>query len=577
VLVTNTDPMQDANRHMHRSFISIGIVSLFVNLLMLSGPLYMLQVYDRVLSSQSEQTLVALTILVIGLYGVMAALEAIRSGMMARVAGVFECTLTNPVFHTNARLAIYSDDSKERPDPVRDLDQCRSFLSGSGPLAMFDLPWLPVYLAIVFLIHPYLGILATIGAVLLVVMMLIINKLSQKPVYEGASAISHRSAMATAVRANPGAALGMGMTANLARRWEKATVGLLSAQTRAADISGTFKAITKSSRLFLQSAVLGLGAYLALQDQISAGMMLAASIISARALAPVEQVIGSWRSLIAARQAKTRLTAALELTKIKPISAKLPLPKRTLTVEGLCSGPRRANVVLRGVSFELHAGDGLGVIGGSGSGKTSLGRALLGIWPVLAGTVRLDGASIDQWTPEALGGAVGFLPQEAGLFDGTIAQNIARFDSDATTDAVIHAAKQAGVHELVTAMPDGYATQIGEGHLQLSAGQRQRIGLARALFGEPFLVILDEPNANLDADGDAFLSRAISNVRNRGGIVIVIAHRPSASAIASVDQLLVIRDGRQIEYGPKQSVLKSMTKNSSQIQSAAGLKVAHRA
>jgi PrtD family type I secretion system ABC transporter len=560
---------------MRRSLISIGVVSLFVNLLMLTGPLYMLQVYDRVLSSQSKQTLLALSILVIGLYAVMAVLESIRSGMMARIAGVFESILTTPVFHTNARLAIYADNATERPDPVRDLDQCRNFLSGAGPLALFDLPWLPVYLAIVYLIHPYLGFLATMGAALLIVMMLINNALSQKPVRQGASAISTRSSMAEAARGNPGATLGMGMTANLAHRWEKATTGLLTAQTRAADITGTFKAMTKSSRLLLQSGVLGLGAYLALQDQISAGMMLAASIISARALAPVEQMIGSWRSLVAAQQAKARLTAALELTALPPVGTRLPLPHQSLTVEGLCSGPGRANVVLRGVSFTLHAGDGLGVIGTSGSGKTTLSRALLGIWPVLAGSVRLDGASIDQWDPEMLGRSVGFLPQEAGLFDGTVAQNIARFNPDATAEGVVHAARLAGVHELITALPDGYSTQLGEGQLQLSAGQRQRVGLARALYGDPFLVILDEPNANLDADGDVLLSHAISNVRSRGGIVIVIAHRPSA--IASVDQLLVIRDGWQVEFGPKQSVLESMTRNSNQIQSAAGLKVAHHA
>lgn len=573
--VTTVNPMHTAVWQMRRSFISIGVVSLFVNLLMLSGPIYMLQVYDRVLSSQSEQTLVALTVLVVGLYAVMAALESIRSAMMARVAGVFESTLTLPVFHANARLAMYNTGDAERPDPVRDLDQCRSFLSGAGPLAMFDLPWLPVYLMIVYLIHPYLGVLATLGAMLLVIMMLINNAMSHQFVRQGAAAMSQRSSMASAARGNPGATLGMGMIGNLAHRWQKTTAGLLTPQTQATDIAGTFKAISKSSRLFLQSAVLGLGAFLALQDQISPGMMLAASIIAARALAPVEQIIGSWRGLVAACQAKSRLAAALKLTATTPVETPLPLPSRTLQVDGLVSGPDRANPVLRGVSFELCAGDGLGVIGNSGSGKTTLSRALLGIWPVLAGSVKLDGALPDQWAPDVLGRAVGFLPQEVGLFDGTIAENIARFTPDAEVSDVISAAKLAGVHELITALPDGYETAIGEGQLQLSAGQRQRIGLARALYGNPFLVILDEPNANLDADGDALLSRAISRVREQGAIVIIIAHRPSA--IASVDQLLMIRDGRQVDFGPKQSVLERMTKNFNQSQSAAGLKVAQRA
>lgn len=565
----NESVMRHATRQMRRSFLTVGAVSLLVNLLMLTGPLYMLQVYDRVLSSRSEQTLVALTILVVGLYALMAVFDAIRSAMMVRVASVFESQLSRSVFRANALLAVLGRDEELSPDPVRDIDQCRSFLGGGGPLAMFDLPWVPIYLLLVFLIHPMLGVLATMGAIVLIVLMVINDHISGRHVSQSAGALSARSTFAQSVRNNPAATLGMGMLANLSQLWDRRTEALLSSNTKAADRSGNFKALSKGVRLLLQSAVLGMGAYLALGDQISPGMMIAASIVTARALAPVEQTIGSWRGFVAARQAINRLTMVLDITATKPLTSKLPAPEKSLTVETLYSGPDRGRVVIRGITFSLKAGEGLGVIGGSGSGKTTLARALLGIWPTIAGSVRLDGASIDQWEPDVIGRSVGFLPQEAGLFDGSIAENIARFDPNAASECVVKAAKLAGVHDLITGFEDGYLTQIGEGKMQLSAGQRQRIGLARALYGDPFLVILDEPNANLDASGDALLAEAIKSVRKRGGIVIVIAHRPSA--ISTVDHLLMIQDGRQQAFGSKKDVLQRMTKNSEQIRSVAGV------
>lgn len=561
--------MRDAMGHLLRSCVPVGAVSLLVNLLMLTGPLYMLQVYDRVLSSRSEQTLIALTALVIGLYALMAMLDGIRSAMMVRIASVFESQLSPSIFRANAKLAVLATHDQGRPDPVRDIDQCRQFLSSSGPLALFDLPWLPIYLGLVFIIHPMLGFLALIGAVVLVVLMIINDHGSRRHVAQTASENASRSTFAHAVRNNPAATLGMGMLSHLSGLWSRKTAALLAANKQAADRSGSFKALSKSIRLFLQSGVLGMGAYLALSDQISAGMMIAASIVTARALAPVEQAIGSWRGLVATRQAVGRLTTVLDITADRATTSNLPLPQKNLTVETLYSGPNSNNIVLRGVSFSLNAGEGLGVIGSSGSGKTTLARALLGIWPSVAGSVRLDGATIDQWEPEAIGRAVGFLPQEAGLFDGTIADNIARFDPKATTESIVKAAKLAGVHELITRFTDGYSTILGEGSVQLSAGQRQRIGLARALYGDPFLVVLDEPNANLDASGDALLAKAIKSVRDRGGIVIVIAHRPSA--ISTVDHLLMIQNGRQQAFGSKQDVLQRMTKNAAQIQSVVGL------
>lgn len=563
--------IQSAMWRIRRSFVPVVLISMVINLLMLTGPLYMLQIYDRVLSSRSIQTLVALTVLVIGLYALMMLLDGIRTSMMARIAAVFEARVAPAVFRANAFLAVKTHETKGNIDPVRDLDQCRTFLSGSGPLAMFDLPWMPLYLVVVFLIHPYLGFLALAGALVLIVVMWVNNSLSEKPAARAAVEVGARSSVAAAARSNPGATLGMGMLPNIARVWDKHTSALLVAQTSGSDRAGSFTALSKGTRMMLQSGILGMGAYLAILDQISAGMMIAASIITARALAPLEQTIASWRGLVAARQAKARLEATLNLSVQKKVKSLLPAPRDSLVVENLFSGPETGEIVLRGVSFKLKAGDGMGIVGPSGSGKTTLSRAILGIWPTLNGSIRLDGSTLDQWEPEAIGRSIGFLPQDVGLFDGTIGQNIARFDPDASSEAILNAARLAGVHDLIVQLPDGYDTLLGEGAHDLSAGQRQRVGLARALYGDPFLVVLDEPNANLDADGDALLSKAIASVRARGGIVLVIAHRPSA--LAAVDHLLMIKNGRQQAFGEKENVLGAIARNAEKLKSTIGLKV----
>ncbi|MEM6616414.1 MAG: type I secretion system permease/ATPase [Pseudomonadota bacterium] len=554
-----------------KSLMAVGLVSLFTNALMLTGPLYMLQIYDRVLASRSGQTLLALTLLVIGLYMMMGILEAVRSAMMTRIAAVFETRHSDRVFRGNALLPVRLFGTRERPDPVRDLDQCRGFLSSPAPLALFDLPWLPIYLGIVFLMHPALGFLGTVGAALLVVVMLLNDKMSRTPIQETSGHVQARSALANSVRSNPGAVLGMGMMANLAIVWFERTKQLLASQTLAGDRAGMFSALTKCSRMFLQSAVLGLGAYLAILEQISPGMMIAASIITARALAPVEQTIGNWRNVVSSRQAFKRLGAVLDITKTEAKEIKLPPPTKTLTVEKLVSGPAQSQIILKGATFSLKAGDGLGIIGPSGSGKTTLIRAILGIWPALGGAVRFDGSTIDQWDPERIGTSIGYLPQDVEMFEGTIAANVSRFDPDASVEAVMDAVSMAGVHELIASLPEGYSTVIGEGKMSLSAGQRQRIGLARALYGDPFIVILDEPNSNLDADGDKLLSKAIAGVRDRGGIVIVVAHRPSA--LSAVDKVLVMKEGRAEEFGPKNKILARTVRNPKAMQAAGGLKV----
>lgn len=553
---TTDRTLKTARRQMHRRFIPVAIVSFLINILMLTGPVYMLQVYDRVLSSQSIQTLVALTVLVAGVYLVMMCLDAIRAAMMARIAALFDAAVSPAVFRANAHLSVRAPELEKLADPVRDLDQCRTFLASSAPAAMFDLPWLPLYLAIVFLIHPYLGFLATSAAVVLILMLFLNNVLSKAPAADVSEYIARRSVTANKTRGSPGATLGMGMLGNLTSLWSKDTEALLKAQTRGADRNGLLSAMSRGTRLMLQSAILGLGAYLVIRGQISPGMMIAASIITGRALAPVEMAVNAWHGFTASLQATVRLQKALDLSWDAPKSGALPMPGETIEVANLFSGPTKSDVILRGVSCSLKAGEGLGIIGPSGSGKTSLFNAVLGIWPTLNGHVRLDGANIDQWSRDRLGGAIGYLPQDVQLFEGTVAQNIARFEPDFRIEDVLSATNLAGIHHMITRLPNGYETVLGPDGNGVSAGQRQRIGLARALYGDPFLLLLDEPNANLDTEGEATLTRAMRSVRDRGGIVIVAAHRPSV--LAAVDQLLVIKNGRQKALGPKDEVLQAL-------------------
>lgn len=566
--------LQSARWQLRRGFVPVAMVSLFINLLMLTGPIYMLQVYDRVLSSQSLQTLVALTVLVAGLYLVMMCLDAIRTSMLARSAALFDAKVSPAVFRANAHLQVRAPKVHEKADPVRDLDQCRNFLAGTGPIAMFDLPWMPVYLAIVFVIHPYLGLLATGAAGFLVLLMIVNNALSKAPAQEMAGHVARRSATASTTRNTPGATLGMGMLQNLSHLWAKDTQALLKAQTRGADRSGSLTAMSKSTRLMLQSAILGLGAFLVIQDQISAGMMIAASIITGRALAPLEQAINAWQGLVASRQAMERLAAVLDLGFEAPRQSAHPLPSQKLEVTNLFSGPDVSMVLLRGVSFTVEAGSGVGIIGPSGSGKTSLLNAILGLWPAVNGDIRLDGTHLDQWSRDRIGQAVGYLPQDVQLFEGSIAQNISRFDPEARLEDILAAANLAGVHQLITQLPMGYETVLGDAGSGLSAGQRQRIGLARALYRDPFLVLLDEPNANLDTAGEATLASAMQAVRDRGGIVLVVAHRPSA--LAAVDQLLMLKDGRQKLFGPRDEVMQKLNTRTATQQVKSNLQVVSR-
>jgi len=537
--------------------LALGVMSLATNLLVLTGPLFMLQVYDRVLASRSVPTLVALFVLVAGTYAFLALLELLRSRMAARFAGAFEASLAPEVFRASLRTGLVPL-GLARPDAVRDLDSIRSYLAGPGPLALFDLPWLPVYLAIVFLFHPALGWLATGGALVATILLVINERLSGRPIAEASAAMALRQSLGDDARANAEPVFAMGMQDDVTARWRARSMALAEVQSRGSDVGALYASVTKSFRLLLQSAVLALGAYLAIRGELSAGLMIAASIVTSRALAPVEQVVAQWRGLTAARQALRRTEQLLATQPSPAARLSLPDPQFTLEVRHFATGPDlHKPPLVSGVGFVLAAGEAMGVLGLSGSGKTSLARGLCGIWPVLQGEVRLDGSELTHFDPVQLGRRVGYLPQSVGLFDGTVAENIARFRADADSGTVLKAARLAGVHDLITGLPDGYDTRIGSRGAALSAGQRQRIGLARALYGDPFLLVLDEPNANLDFAGDNALTTALTAAKARGAVVIVIAHRPSAIAVC--DKLIYLVNGRQSAFGAKEEVLRQVT------------------
>ncbi|MCJ2108172.1 type I secretion system permease/ATPase, partial [Methylobacterium sp. E-041] len=439
--------------------------------------------------------------------------------------------------------------------PLRDLDQIRAFLSGTGPSAFFDLPWLPIYLAVCFLFHPLIGLAALCGALFLAAVTWLTDRATRRPAQAATGHGLRRNGLAEAGRRNAEVLAALGMQGRFQARWAGANRDYMDAQQRNADVAGGLGAVSKVFRMALQSGVLALGAWLVIQGQATAGIIIASSILVSRALAPAELAIANWKGFVQARQSWARLSDLLARIPAGQPRHGLPAPSRTLTVEAVTIAPPGSQRPVVGeVSFALKAGQGLGVIGPSASGKSSLIRALIGVWPPLRGKVRLDGAALDQWEPADLGPHLGYLPQEAELFAGTIGENIARFDPAASAEAVIAAAQAAGIHEMVLRLTDGYDTRIGEGGAGLSSGQRQRIGLARALYGDPFLVILDEPNANLDAEGENALTRAILGVRARGGICIVVAHRPSA--LAALDLVLMMADGRAQAFGPKDEVFK---------------------
>jgi ATP-binding cassette subfamily C protein len=524
------------------------------NILMLTGAIFMLEIYDRVLPSRSVPTLVALLILAAGLYFSQALLDIIRGRVLVRIAARLDEQLSDRVYAVAMSLPLRLGNRSDGLQPLRDLDSVRNFLSGMGPAALFDLPWLPVYLGICFAFHPYIGLAALVGAVVLGVLTALTEVLTREPTQSVTGLASRRMSLAESGRRNAEVLRAMGMAGAISAIWNDVNRKYLAGNRRVSDVAGGFASVSRVLRMVLQSAVLAVGAYLVINQQATAGIIIAGSILSARALAPVDLAIGNWRAFVAARQGWARLNHLLAAFPAQPDPMPLQPPSASLAVESVAAVPPGSDrPVLMDVSFALQAGSGLGIIGPSGSGKSSLARLLIGVWQPARGRVRLDGASLDQWAVDKLGQHIGYLPQDVELFAGTVAQNIARFAAQLDADTVVAAAQAAGVHELIVKLPNGYETQVGEDGSGLSAGQAQRIALARALYGNPFLVVLDEPNSNLDAEGDEALSRAITSVRARNGIVVVVAHRPSA--ISSVDQLLMVNQGRVQAFGPKDEVL----------------------
>lgn len=535
--------------------IGLGLFGAVINVLYLTGSFYMLQVYDRVIPSRSVPTLVALSALAGVLYAGQAALDYFRARVLSRSARILDTTLGPRVFALVARLPLAPRGKGLGLQPLHDLDRVRSFLGGGGPLGFFDLPWIPLYLGICFLFHPLIGLAALVGAAVLVCLTVCTELFTRKPIKDAAVSGATRASLVEATRRNAEVVTAMGMTSAVQANWNGINQAHLDAYERTSDVAGGLGGLSKVARMALQSGVLGLGAYLVIHGEASAGVIIAGSILSARALAPVEQVIAHWKGFASARQSWKRLSELLTAFPEQTEGLSLRAPVSSVSVEAVSVvPPGDQRLVVSGVSFALQAGSALGVIGPSASGKSSLARALVGVWQPARGSVRLDGAALDQWSSQALGRHIGYLPQDIELFDGTIGQNIARFEADADPEAVIRAAEQAGVHDLIVRLSKGYDTRLGEGGMALSGGQRQRIALARALYRDPFLVVLDEPNSNLDGEGEQALTQAIANVRARGGIAIVIAHRPSA--LAAVDQVLVMTGGEAKAFGPKEQVLR---------------------
>jgi ATP-binding cassette subfamily C protein len=537
--------------------VGLALITAMLNVLYLTGSFFMLEVYDRVVPSHSVPTLIGLAVLAGGLYLFQAFLDILRGRVLIRIGDWLERAFSARAYDIVTRWPLKARVSGDGLQPVRDLDQVRTYLSGLGPTALFDLPWIPFYLTICYLFHPLLGLTALIGSLVLVSLTLLTDRLTRAHTMEATGRVAQRNALVEASRRNAEVLQAMGMRGRLGARWAEANDGYMATQRRAADIAAGFGSASKMLRMVLQSAVLGVGGYLVIRQEASGGIIIAGAILTSRALAPVELAIAHWKSLVAARQSWKRLQQYWAQLPAEDEKTPLPPPCQALTVEAVSVvPPGEQRPVVQQASFALKPGQGLGIVGPSASGKSSLVRAIVGVWASVGGKVRLDGAALEQWNSEALGRHIGYLPQDVELFAGTVAQNIARFEPTPDAEAMIAAAGAAGVNEMVLRLPNGYDTQIGEGGAAISAGQRQRIALARALYRDPFLVVLDEPNSNLDGEGDQALTQAILGVRARGGIVIVVAHR--TSALAGVDQLMVMAEGCVQTLGPKDALLAKM-------------------
>jgi ATP-binding cassette subfamily C exporter for protease/lipase len=534
------------------TFYTVGTFSAIVNLLALVPSLYMLQVYDRVLSSRNEITLLMLSLMVVGAYMFSGALELIRSFVLVRVGAQFDMQL-NRRLYTAAFEQNLKNAGANAGQALNDLTTLRQFLTGNALFAFFDAPWFPIYLIVIFLFEPWLGLFALCGVTILIVLAIVNERVTYAPLKEANSMAIASSTAATNNLRNAEVIESMGMLPNLMTRWFKLHGKFLSLQAQASQKAGTISATTKFFQMSLSSLVLGVGALLVLDNKITSGMMIAASILLGRTLAPVQQLIGVWKSWSSTRSAFDRINTLLEANPARSAGMPLPKPQGLLSVESVTAAPPGVrNPIVKSVSFSIAPGDVLGVIGPSGSGKSTLARLLVGVWPTMMGKVRLDGADMYAWNKAELGPNIGYLPQDIELFSGTVSENIARF-GDIDSEKVVTAAKRAGVHDMILHLPDGYDTMLGEGGAGLSGGQKQRLGLARAMYGDPALIVLDEPNSNLDEVGEQALVHAVFDLRQRGKTIVLITHRPSA--IGATTKLLMMRDGSVQLFGPTKDVL----------------------
>jgi len=547
----------------HRTaLLGVALFSGVINLLYLAPSIYMLQVYDRVLASRSEFTLVVLTLLIIGLYAVMAFLENFRSAVLIRVGNALDEVLSKRVFtaafERNLRMG-----SGNAAQAMSDLTQLRQFATSNGLFAFLDAPWFPIYLIVIYFFHPWLGAFSLVAAILLAAMTVISDRSSKAPLAESNQAAIAANQYVNSNLRNAEVIEAMGMLPNLMRRWYQLQSKMLERQSFASDRAGTTVAVTKMIRLTLQSGILGFGAYLVLEGQATAGIMIAASILMGRALAPVELLIGSWKGFVGAKASYQRLVELLNEHPVREIGMPLPRPQGVLVAENVYVTPPRAQAaVLKGLNFSFGPGEIIGIIGPSASGKSTLARAMVGIWPAQVGKVRLDGVDIFQWNKFEVGPAIGYLPQDVELFDGTLAENICRF-GDIDSEKVIAAARACGLHDMILHFPKGYDTRIGEAGGALSGGQRQRIALARAIYDTPAFIVLDEPNSNLDDLGEAALVNAVLEMKRRGSTVVLITHR--TSVLRAVDKLMLLRDGQMQMFGPRDEVLNALAQANQQL------------
>lgn len=554
--IDNKTDLQKALNLCRSSFLIVGFFSLFINTLMLTPSIYMLQVYDRVVTSGSHSTLVMITLIMLLLFITLGSLEWVRSQILVRVSTRLDTLLNTRLFNASFKQSLYTGGVQASAQPLSDMTGLRQFMTGNGLFAFFDAPWLPIYLAVMFVFHPWYGWVGVASAIILVILAVFNEKATQKPLAEANKVSIANTGFVSKNLRNAEVIESMGMLSNIRNIWAEKNKEVLYLQAEASQKAGLITALSKITRLTVQSLILGLGAYLAIEQEITPGLMIAGSILLGRALAPIDLMIGTWKQFIGARGQYNRLNEMLSRIPDDQDRMKLPDPEGTITVEAAIITPPGSKLpVVKNVSFVVAKGDIVGLIGPSAAGKSTLARGILGIWPCVGGKIRLDGADVFTWNREDLGPFVGYLPQDIELFEGTISQNIARF-GDVDAEQVVAAAKMAGVHEMILHLPDGYDTVIGANGGALSGGQRQRVGLARALYGNPRLVVLDEPNSNLDDQGDAALAGALKQLKQRGATVLIISHR--TSVIASVDKLLVMRDGAITLYGPKDEVLQKM-------------------